>query len=188
MPGSDELRARRSTARRLLLRHGGAVVRGGRSGAIGARPEQQPIGRVASRGLSGWPILGWGFALVKRGPGGRSARARSPGWQVACRTGPRRQPGHARLTSSLADATSAAIAWPVEARRAGLEACRLDLDPYSRRFGGSPRPPSRCLCPAACSSSVHTRRLRSRPRTSSSPTKATSGGRSSSSLQVDSAR
>jgi hypothetical protein len=138
--------------------------------------------------LGGRPILGWGFALVKRGPGGRCARARSPGWQVAWRTGPRRQPGHARLTSSLADANSAAIAWPVEARRAGLEACRLDRDPYSRRFGGSPQPPSRCLCPAACSSSVHTRRLRSRPRTSSSPTKATSGGRSSSSLQVDSAR
>src|SRR5919106_4568845 len=39
--GTDDLRARRSTPRRLLPRHGEAVVRGGRSGAVGARPLRQ---------------------------------------------------------------------------------------------------------------------------------------------------
>jgi len=34
------LRARRSTSRRLLLRPGGALVRRGRSGALGARPKR----------------------------------------------------------------------------------------------------------------------------------------------------
>ena len=41
-------RTRRSTTRRLLLRHGGAVVRGGRSGALDARPRQAPRGDVGT--------------------------------------------------------------------------------------------------------------------------------------------
>ena len=47
----DDLQERRSTARRLLLRPGGAGVRGGRSGAFGPRPTRQPPSRPSTRSL-----------------------------------------------------------------------------------------------------------------------------------------
>ena len=50
-PAWDDLRARRSTTRRLLLRHGGAVVRGGGWGAVGARPSRASAAMVVRRPL-----------------------------------------------------------------------------------------------------------------------------------------
>jgi hypothetical protein len=45
----DDLQERRSTARRLLLRPGGAGVRGGRSGAFGPRPAREACWRQSGR-------------------------------------------------------------------------------------------------------------------------------------------
>jgi hypothetical protein len=50
---SDELRAGRSTARTLLLRPGGAGVKGGRSGAIGTRPSRSSDAGLRDAGSVG---------------------------------------------------------------------------------------------------------------------------------------
>jgi hypothetical protein len=71
-PARDDLRARRPTTRRLLLRDGQAAVRGGRSGAVGAR--------LSARDLSA--------CRVCREPcGSERSRRRTPRYAARDRTG-----------------------------------------------------------------------------------------------------
>jgi hypothetical protein len=121
---SDDLRARRLTTRRLLLRHRGAVVRGGRPGAAGGRPSRQPT-RSAVRDCDSY-----GRRSGRRtwtSPRRPDATGRHPPWPKLCASACPRSPGGRVARADGRVAAEAPLQLP---RRGGLALCWMRIVPW----------------------------------------------------------